>query len=749
MKIYLFSKMTIINLISIIYLTIGVLILLLGILIFRENPNKRINKTTGIMLFFAALGPIMGGFGILLKEYSATIDINLIMLERIFLIWEFFFPLLLVFAFIFPNEKSILKDYPKLTPLLFIPHVVHFIIILIFSSPEAILSLISFTQININFLLQPFLIVLNLLLTLISYFYEFHTTIFAFINLVYVVLAIFIMYQGYRELTDPRLKKQVGLVLWGIRVSVGLYVITFLLPKFFPIYASENLNYFLTILALLIGPGSVALAIIKYQFLDIRLIIRRGIIFSVTSGLLVGIYLLIYANTKRLFTAILGVDLPIVEVLFLVLAVIIFHPILSSIEDTVEKFFGQARTSKKIILDSLSHEIIHIIDTDNLIKKVSTVLKENLILENVTILLNKDDENFVVENNPILLNNKIKFHKDSEFITFINGINESIKCVDLLSRITNQIERQKIQQLKSYLLIPLKHHDVLCGILSLGKKITKNKFTTEELNSIKLLADQITITVENIALYDEKLEKQRIDKEISVAREIQRMLLPHEIPQGRNYNISAINISSTRVGGDYYDFVQLNDHLLGIAIADISGKGIPGALLMSNLQATLRAVTNGNISPAKVTAKINNQITQTTSPEKFATFLYGIFDTKKLIFKYTNAGHNYPILRKIDGECSYLTQADLIIGVSENYKYNENKIQLKTGDTLVFYTDGITEAIDSQQDEFSEQHLLDIVAAYEASSAENLRNYIYEEVLDFTKGQSQYDDITLIVLQVS
>jgi sigma-B regulation protein RsbU (phosphoserine phosphatase) len=256
------------------------------------------------------------------------------------------------------------------------------------------------------------------------------------------------------------------------------------------------------------------------------------------------------------------------------------------------------------------------------------------------------------------------------------------------------------------------------------------------------------VTLENIELYHERLERQRINEEIAVSREIQRMLLPHEIPQGNNFEISAINLPSKEVGGDYYDFVTLDERRIGISIGDISGKGIPGAILMSNLQAAFRAAALSHLSSAEVMERVNNQIARSTSPEKFATFLYGILNTKKLQFSYTNAGHNYPIWRKKNGDTRYLLNTGLVVGVQKDFVYQENKIKLDRGDVLVFYTDGITEAFNAQHDEFSEKHLLSIISNSSFTSAEELRNDIYEEVVDFTKGVGQYDDITLIVLHV-
>jgi len=738
-----------IDITSIIYLTIGVLILLLGILIFRENPNQRLNRATGVMMFLAALAPIMGAFGMLIKKVSPNIDIDLSVLTRIFLIWEFFFPQLLLFSLLFPRENAVLKNYPKIVPLIYIPHTVHFIVVLLFRSSESILSLIRFSEESVNLFLQPLFIIFNLIITLLSSIYEYHNGIFAVINLLYVLLAIFIMHQGYLELNRPRYRKQVGLVLWGIRISVGLYAIIFLLPKISAINVSEKLNYVLTIFALIIGPGSIALSIIKYQFLDIRLILRRGIIFSMTSGLLVGIYLLIYSQAKRIVAAIFGFDVPLVEIFFLVLAVIFFQPILSSIEETVERIFVSEKSDYRNVLKTLSHDILHIIDLQQLKEKIIATLTETMMLENIRLLLKNKAYLFVADFAPNPDRQMtIEFTEQGEFISMLKMIAEPIKVEEVLTRVTNEHERKKLYLLNSTIFSPLIHHGEISGVLCLGKKLSKAKFSAEDLTMLRVLSDQIAIALENIELYEQKLEKQIIEEEISVSREIQRMLLPHDIPQGRNFELSAINLSSKAVGGDYYDFIKIDEQHLGLAIGDISGKGIPGAILMSNLQATLRAVAAFNLSPSNAVFRVNNQITATTSTEKFATFLYGIFNSQKLTFNYTNAGHNYPILRRSFGDCQYLADSDLIIGIQKDFSYRENTLKLQQDDVLVFYTDGITEAMNAKKDEFSEQQLLDIIRHSNCSSAEELRNHILEKLLDFTQGINQYDDITLIVLRV-
>ena len=744
-----FIVMNAIQFISVIYLTLGVLILLLGILIFRENPNQRLNRVTGSMMFFAAIAPIMSSFSMLIQQVHAAPEFDLSFFYKVFLMWEFFFPQLLLFSLLFPRENQIIKkNYYKVTPLLFVPHLLRMAIILIFKNPESIISLIDFTSKGSRVFLQPIMLVFNLLLSFLSYIYVFHNTIFSLINIIYVFLTFFIMYHGYQELRNPLLRRRVKLVLWGTGISVSLYVFGLMIPKLLSIHMSELVAHTVTILALGIAPLSITMAIIKYQFLDITMFFRRGIIFSISSGLLVGIYLLMYGQAKLIFNSLFGVEIPAVEILFLILAIIFFQPILSYLESIVEKLSAQTKPDRKKILQDLSHELLHIIEIEQLKQKVITTLKETMMLEDIRLILGTRESHYVIEPPVSEKPNENIFDKESEFIKLMTCIKEPLNIDEINLKLVEQREFDLLHRMHAELFFPLCHHESLNGVLCVGKKTNNTKFSVDDTASLTMLSDQIAIALENSELYKQKLANQRIEEELSLSREIQRMLLPHQVPQGPSFQLSVLTIPSKEVGGDYYDFLYIDDYRIGIAIGDISGKGIPGAILMSNLQATFRSAAADNTCTAAVTSKINKQIANTTSAEKFATFFYGIFDLKKHTFTYTNAGHNYPIHREIKKRCSYLIQNGLVIGVLPDYKYEEKQIKVSNGDFLVFYTDGITEAINAHSEEFGERHLLEIVCNTEATSAEELRNQIYDELINFTHGISQYDDITLLVLKL-
>ncbi|MBN1347814.1 SpoIIE family protein phosphatase [candidate division KSB1 bacterium] len=738
--------MNIVHIVSIFYLTCSVLLFFLGLIIIKENPRQQINRITSIMLFLAASGGIMGACGLYISHEE--IDSNII--ERFFIFWEFFFPQLVLFALVFPIERSALINHPKKIPfLIYLPHIFQFVLLLLFRNAQEVRAVSGMFETDFfQGIVKPLAIIFQLLIGLLSIFHEYHPVFFAIINLSYVIVAIYLMYRGYAVLRSERLKKQAALVLWGIRSGVGLYAIAFLLPEIVPFHISEYIPYSLTILALLIGVGSIAWAIIKYQFLDIQSFLRKSIIFSMVSAILIGIYLLLYGQSKALFKQTFNLEIPILEVLFLVLAAIFFQPLLSAIENFVERNFLRESTDYRQVLQTLSHDILTVLEIPKLKEIVVRTLTDTMALENAHLILENKHGDFSTEVNGEIEREPIIFHKNSEFIQLMRAIKDPIRFDEVCIRISSEDDIAKLKVIHPFLMFPLKHRTDLEGILCLGNKLTNTRFSAEDVASLGLLSDQIAIAIENSKLYQEKLEKQRMQRDISLAREIQRMLLPHKFPEGAFFEISAINIPSKEVGGDYYDFVQIDDSGIGVVIGDIAGKGIPASLLMSNLQAAFRASVNHSPEPAVVMAQVNRQIAQTTSPEKYATLFFGNFERRDFTFTYTNAGHNFPILCPQNRECQFLRESGLVIGIVEGTQYEQHTLQLQPGDILIFYTDGITEALSQDEKEFGEERLVKTIQQSNWITIEQLRNKIYESVIYFSQGTSQYDDLTLVILQV-
>jgi serine phosphatase RsbU (regulator of sigma subunit) len=753
---------------ALVYLSCGILLFLLGLLIFREDARQRLNRITAAMLFLAALGPILGAFGILLDQVGPRPGVDIALLNRLYLVWEFFFPQLVLFSLVFPTEHPILKTHPNLPFFLYIPQALHLLLVLLFPKPDQVQQLSLWLGLTSDWpvLLQPFKILFGLLVSALDFLVTYEKTYFAAINLAYVTTAVIVMYLSSHRLTNPRLVAQVRWILWGIRASMGLYAFAFLLPELLPLQLSREVAYLFTIMCLLIGSGVIAWAIIRYQFLDVRFIIRRGFVFSVTSGLVIGIYLLGYTRAKSIVDAALGnaanSGLPVVEIFFLILAVIAFQPLLSFLEDLVERFFFKGGQNYQEVLQNLSREIFGIVEPAQLQEKVTTTLQEAMMVESVHLILpknhtggNKPGEGAKLPHSVFCTKIRqpqdeeieIRFEPQGQLIPLMALMEAPAYNIDVLPKINLPAEKQNLMQLRARLFLPLAHRGELMGVLTLGRKITQRRFSYEDMTLLSLLSTQIAIALENIRMYQERLAKQRLDEELHLASEIQRMLLPRQPPRSEYFEIAAINLPSLEIGGDYYDFVELGKGAIGVAVGDISGKGIPGAILMANVQAAGRAAAIRNTQTRLVMEELNNQISRTTTAEKYATFFYGILWPEKKL-TYTNAGHNYPILCQRDGTLRELRQSNLIIGVREGIKYDELTAELQSGDVLIFYTDGVTEAMNSSLEEFGVERLFATIRRACQFSAENIRNTIYETILHFAGDTPQADDLTLVVVKV-
>jgi sigma-B regulation protein RsbU (phosphoserine phosphatase) len=237
------------------------------------------------------------------------------------------------------------------------------------------------------------------------------------------------------------------------------------------------------------------------------------------------------------------------------------------------------------------------------------------------------------------------------------------------------------------------------------------------------------------------------EQELRRAEEIQRSLLPRQIPQVPGFEVAAAWLPARTVGGDYYDVIQLGGHRLGVCIADVVGKGVSAALLMANVQASVRAFATESESPARLCAKVNGLLCENIATGKFVTFLYGIIDSQTRTFQFCNAGHLYPILLS-GGSARALEQGGAVLGVFPDWKYEDATVELRADDRLFLFTDGITEATGADGKEFEESGIAAFAEANNALSAKELNSRLLAQVTSFCSAQFQ-DDATLMVIAAS
>lgn len=347
---------------------------------------------------------------------------------------------------------------------------------------------------------------------------------------------------------------------------------------------------------------------------------------------------------------------------------------------------------------------------------------------------------------------------DEKSIVSISGIKEEPSKEDLdklfelddVTHISENSDCEFLNENNIRLVIGLKFQNEKIGVVGVGLRGNKQEYGPEEVNFLQSLGNLALLTIQKSLLLDERLQKQRMEEELNLAKNIQIGLLPDPLPEIDRFDLAAINISSRQVGGDYFDFIETPEKNHLVAIADVTGKGVPASLLMANLQSMLHALAPIDVTMSEATGSINDIIYNNTPPDKFITFFWGIISENGTKFKYVNAGHDPPILfRKGSDEPVLLEEGGVILGAMPTMMpYESAEIDLKPGDLIVFFTDGVTEAMSPDQtEEYETDRLKECIRKNRDKTAQEIQDAIITDINAFSNN-IQYDDITTIVLKV-
>lgn len=307
--------------------------------------------------------------------------------------------------------------------------------------------------------------------------------------------------------------------------------------------------------------------------------------------------------------------------------------------------------------------------------------------------------------------------------------------------------------------VALRTRHEITGIMLLGPMRSRQPYGSRERQFLGTCADQFALMMENARLTDRVVEQEVLRRDLALASEVQKRLLPDAPPSAEIAEFAAISVPARSIGGDYYDFIQVDDRRIGIALADVSGKGVAAALIMSVVQASLRLIaSDGDISLPRLAAKMNDFLYRTTPGNKYATFFYAQVEGQARQLRYVNAGHNPPYLVRAGGsaaeesregaEILELTTGGAVVGMLPGLSYEEATLDLHAGDVLLAYTDGVTEAHNPQSEEFGEERLKAVLREVADLSADDIRARISAELQNWIQDAEQYDDLTFVVMKV-
>ena len=299
---------------------------------------------------------------------------------------------------------------------------------------------------------------------------------------------------------------------------------------------------------------------------------------------------------------------------------------------------------------------------------------------------------------------------------------------------------------RSEMVAPIISNDEVIGVFDLESD-ELNAYSKDDLEILMLLASQVAIIIEKVMLHDQLIEKQRLQTQLEVARQVQLELLPARDPELEGFDISAYNFPTEEVSGDYYDWVRIYDDQIAVVIADVSGKGVPAALLMAFLRASLRAATHIGYAPHISMSKVNYLLWESIERNQFVTSFYGILDASNRTLAYSNAGHNPPLLIDVDGKAHFEERGGVPLGMFRDSRYYEYYMTLEPGQVLVLYTDGATEARNPDLEEYGRDRLTEAVRRCRHLGAREMVDFIHRDVLNWTDGLGADDDVTFFIIK--
>jgi sigma-B regulation protein RsbU (phosphoserine phosphatase) len=590
--------------------------------------------------------------------------------------------------------------------------------------------------------------------------------------LAYILVGSFFAAMGIKQglSKSPDAKRRLRFLYWGATAAF----VPALLPTMYAGLLGKNASEMfpswligVLVLPLLLFPLTLTYVIVVQKAMGVGVAIRQGLQYTLARG---GIRVLqvaavaavvISASTLAANVSHNRVQKTIV-ILVGIAAYFTIRKTGDGLRTWVDRRFFRENYNAENVLSELSEQVRSVVETKPLLEMVAERISETLHVPQVAVLLGGGGfyspafamgyltvptVAFPTKTGTAMV---LKSQKEPARV-FLNDRDSWVYREDSIS----DEERGKLATLRSELLLPLAVRDKLLGFISLGPKRSEEPYTGSDVRLLKSVAAQTGLALENASLMqtiaEEVAHRERLNREVEIAREVQERLFPQKLPPIRGLDYAGHCRPALGVGGDYYDFLALPHGQLGIAIGDVSGKGIAAALMMASLQASLRSeATRAPENLAAAVGNINRLVYEASSSNRYATFFYGQYSPADGRFDYVNAGHNSPLLFRRNGNdhtIARLEPGGTVVGLLEDAQYLQGSVQMRPGDILVAFTDGISEAMNVDDEEWGEERLMEACQTNKDASAEELLKYLFEAATRFAGAAPQHDDMTLVVLR--
>ena len=560
------------------------------------------------------------------------------------------------------------------------------------------------------------------------------------------ILSCIALYRSYRD-AGVEERRQVKWPLWGLfsalvsRIVIGVLTQGVVMYLMFTggdfgrwVGAAQVIGTFSVLVYLLI-PISFAVAILKYRLMNIDVIIRKTVVYTLLSGAIVVVYLAVVGILGTLLVRFAEVENQTMIIGATLVVALVFVPIRNKLQSFAERTLFRHKYDYPETLRAIAADALAASDLGTFLAAAAE--KTQQVLQNRAVVL------FAPRHEELFAAAKVGV-ADS----LLGGLR--ISRASIQSSLDRPFDPRRhalpdeaaaaLKRIEASLVVPINTPGTPAnGFLALAPKLNGGEFDVEDIDFLRSVADQIDIGMDRVRL-------QREDADYSQARAIQQTLIPREMPRLAGIDVSGTWQPARTMGGDYYDLLKLSDTELAICIGDVAGKGMPAALLMSGLQAAVRA--SASSSPRDLCERVRRVVVSSLSGGRFVTFFYATVDTAAMKLRWSNAGHNAPILARADGTIVRLEEGGPAISrLFRDTPYVECEVPLAPGDRIVLFTDGVSEAANAAG-QFGEERIEELVLAMPEASAERLQQTIVNAAVSFAEGEVE-DDLTLVAVRLT
>ncbi|MDK9700576.1 MAG: SpoIIE family protein phosphatase [bacterium] len=577
--------------------------------------------------------------------------------------------------------------------------------------------------------------------------------LFPALMVIQFMLGFYFLFRNYQRSKDALERRQIKLVLIGSTLGLAPLGILILIFIFYPQiqYWSTGEKLLLIILGFIgqtITPFTYVYAMGRYGILDVEARLRKTARYLLTTvAQLALVFAVVYGFSQFLLRN-TGTDSRGSTLFIAILLTMGVSRVQQRVQGEIDKRLYPERYNLRKNFAEFLQQLLAIPDRETLWSELRTRLRSGLLIDKVVPVLRDSEASGLLQ---AKLTNA-PFEDESELIGFLQSEQRPTMVDEMIESGRCKLSQQEIDWLRNNkiaLIVPLVVQSRLTGFLGLGFKTSQQDFTPNDMTILSSLGAQIAMANENLRLLEENVEKRRLEEQMRIARTIQSGFLPQTIPIVPGIEIAGMTKFCLDVAGDYYDIIPLEDGRTVLTVGDVMGKGAGAALLMANLQASLRTAVGGSISLSEMVFRINELIYRNTPPEQFITFFVGLFDPANKQLAYVNAGHNPPFVIRDGKKYSELTEGGPLLGVIPGVHYQQGEYALVSGDVVLLFTDGVTEAMNSSTEEFGEQRLTEVVVNGHDNPANDVLISIEKAVTEFHGSSSFEDDFTLLLVRVT